>query len=264
MEPIPTQRLPIGMAIHTIATRSPRLRVEESAPAGDPEAELLRRMAVGDREAHRLLYERHALDVLRFLIGRLGGNRELAEEALQEVMIAAWQGAAGFRGASRVRTWLFGIAHHKAANLLRKRGRERATSEAALEAAGRANDKGEHRRRGFGEVDRGLDLAQALRYLPAEQRDALELVFYHGLSIDETSEVLGIAPGTVKSRLFRAKARLREQLAAERPRPELSRYEDSSPGHSSSGHSSPGHLGNGQPGSEQPDFEEGANHVADA
>lgn len=181
---------------------------------GSSDADLVARMAGGDREAHRLLYERHATGLLRYLIGRLGGNRSLAEETLQEVMIAAWQGAAGFRGQSRVRTWLFGIAHHRAANLVRKRKRELLredpTSEPAAQpgghqesAAGRAYARADHR----------IDLDRALRALPESQRSALELVFYHGLSVVEVADVLSVAPGTVKSRLFRAKASLREHLA---------------------------------------------------
>ncbi|MCB9177326.1 MAG: RNA polymerase sigma factor [Caldilineae bacterium] len=194
-------------------------RITEPAEPGPEQvgdAILLARMANGERDAHRQLYERHAAPVLRYLIGRLDGDRALAEEVLQEVMLAAWQGAASFRGASRVSTWLFGIAHHRAANLVRKRRREIPSEDPAILAAtAQSTDRGESAGRLQDRVDRRLDLEQALLALPESQRAALELVFYHGLSVIEAAEVLSVAPGTIKSRLFRAKATLRDRLALE-------------------------------------------------
>ena len=195
-----------------------RTRALDKVAAAPPRAdvELIASMAAGDRQSHRLLYERHATAILRYLIGRLDGDKALAEEVLQEVMLAAWQAAADFRGASRVSTWLFGIAHHRAANTLRRRRREvlsedPTTMSAARQVAGTI----ETGRRDSRQVDHRVDLDRALADLPDAQRAALELVFYHGLPVVEAAMVLGVAPGTVKSRLFRAKARLRSELGPE-------------------------------------------------
>ena len=148
-------------------------------------------------------------------------------------MIAAWQGSASFRGESRVRTWLLGIAHHKASNVLRKRRREilrenpfHALRSRFLDRKANSLEPGHSPATESGasatsfeqvldrKVDRSIDLHEALRKLPEDQGLALELVFLNGLSVQETAEVLGIAPGTVKSRLFRAKAKMRSLLEA--------------------------------------------------
>lgn len=179
--------------------------------AEDSEHLLVRRMAAGDRAAHRALYEAHARDVLGYLVGRVGGDRALAEDLLHEVMLAAWRGASRFREESRVRTWLLGIAHHRAGNALRARRRERLVAEPAEPPRGPAS-------RNAGRSDERVDLRRALGALPEGQRAALELVFLFGLSTAEAGEVLGVAQGTVKSRLYRAKARMRDLLDRERER----------------------------------------------
>ncbi len=96
-----------------------------AAPRSLPrDAELVRRMADGDFDAHRLIYTRHAGRVLAYLVARLGGDRGLAEEVLHDVMLEAWRGASGFRAESSALAWLLGIAHHRACNTLRSRRRE--------------------------------------------------------------------------------------------------------------------------------------------
>lgn len=175
--------------------------------ADDPDLTLLRAMANGDERALDELYTRHGPGLLVYLNGRLG-DRQLAEEVLQDVMLAAWQGAARFRGESRVYTWLLAIARHRAINAQRRRELPRAPLDEA--AAG-----------GIGPLEalerdaEGAEVQKALRKLPADQRETLELIFYHGLSGPEAAAVLGIAPGTVKSRLHRARAALRKLLRPE-------------------------------------------------
>jgi len=172
----------------------------------DPDFALVRAIAHGDARAMDKLYTRHGPGLLAYLSSRLG-NRQWAEEVLQEVMLAVWQGAGGFRGDSRVRTWLMIIARNRAINALK---RDKSLHDKPLED-------------GTGSIpaqsDAGLEhnaqldeLRSALSKLPDEQRETLELVFIHGLSNLETAAVLNIPAGTVKSRLFRAKARLREWL----------------------------------------------------
>lgn len=184
-------------------------------PAPDADAELVRRIAAGNREAHRALYDRFGREILVFLVGRLG-DRPAAEELLQEIMLDVWRHSARrFRGESRVRTWLLAIAHHRACNEIRRRNREAvvedpAAAPGAPDSAPGARDPGES-----GQAEAAIDLDRALEQLSADHRQALELVFFHGLSIEEAAGLLGTAPGTVKSRLSRAKARLRALLAGE-------------------------------------------------
>jgi RNA polymerase sigma-70 factor, ECF subfamily len=175
-----------------------------SAPHPDDfDHHLVRAIASGDMQAMDTLYERHGLGVLNYLVGQLG-DREHAEEVLQDVMLAVWKGAANFRGDSQVRTWLLGIARYRALNARQRR------SPPHLPLA----DDIHHEENPLDMSERET-VQKGLRQLPADQRETLELIFYHGLSGTEAAAVLGVSPGTVKSRLHRAKAVLRELLRRE-------------------------------------------------
>lgn len=157
---------------------------------------LVQRMAAGDPHALDELYARHGPHLLAYLAGRLG-DAGLAEEVLQDVMLAAWQHAAAFRGRARVRTWLLAIARRRAINAHRRRQPAPAIpldDESDRLAATDSPPSG---------------ISDALASLPEALRETLELVFYHGLSGVEAAEVLGVPAGTVKSRLHHARARLR-------------------------------------------------------
>jgi RNA polymerase sigma-70 factor (ECF subfamily) len=169
------------------------------------DSHLVRAIATGDTQAMDTLYERHGLGVLNYLLGQLA-DRQQAEEVLQDVMLAVWKGAASFRGDSQVRTWLLGIARHRALNA---RQRQRTPSEPLNE-----DIKAEPHETLEGDSSR-MHIQRGLRQLPAEQRETLELIFYHGMSGPEAAALLGVSPGTVKSRLHRAKAALRELLRKE-------------------------------------------------
>ena len=172
----------------------------------DPDYALVRAIAHGDARAMDKLYSRHGPGLLVYLSSQLG-NRQWAEEVLQEVMLAVWQGAGGFRGDSRVLTWLLTIARNRMINALKrdKTQYDQPLNDETGSIFGQDDAEIEHKVH-FDE------LRSAISKLPDEQRETLELVFIHGLSNHETAAVLGIPTGTVKSRLFRAKARLRDWL----------------------------------------------------
>lgn len=172
----------------------------------DPDYALIRAIAQGDGFAMDELYTRHGPGLLTYLSSRLG-NRQWAEEVLQEVMFAVWQSAGRFRGESRVYTWMIIIARNRAINAFQ---RDKSLSDKPLDDETGAIPA---------QIDTDIELRaqldelrSAVSQLPDEQRETLELVFIHGLSNHETAAVLNIPSGTVKSRLFRAKARLREWL----------------------------------------------------
>lgn len=171
----------------------------------DPDFVLLQRIAAQDQDALQSLYEKHAPSLLHYLAGRVGDTR-LAEELLQDTMLAAWQNAAKFRGECRVRTWLITIARRRAINAYHRQ-LVPASRNIPLESTAQSPSPQP------GAPGQYTDLNAALQTLPAEQRETLELVFYHGLSLEETARVLQVAPGTVKSRLHRARGRLRTQMA---------------------------------------------------
>jgi RNA polymerase sigma-70 factor (ECF subfamily) len=171
----------------------------------DPDLQLVKAMGNGDVPALDALYARHGRSILSYLIGLLN-DHELAEEVLQDVMLAAWRGAGEFRGESQVRTWLLAIARLQAFNALRKR--KFASVPLAENIAG--DDTGQFK---IAELQAEQQSVQAaLRQLPSDQKETLELIFYHGLSGIEAAQVLGVAPGTIKSRLNRAKTTLRRIL----------------------------------------------------
>ena len=88
------------------------------------DVQLLIRIAAEDRGAFHLLFERHSNRIYRFALS-LTRSPHLAEEVLQETMMAVWKGAKRFKGRSKVTTWLLGIAKNQAHNLLRKEERGR-------------------------------------------------------------------------------------------------------------------------------------------
>ncbi len=175
-------------------------------PAVDSDRDLIRQVAAGSESALRRLYDAYGQRLYAYAL-RITSDPASAEEALQESLIAIWQGAGRFRGESRAITWLLGIVHHKALNQVR--GRVFDSLDAQPQdppASGPLPDEqaesAEQRRL----VRVGLD------GLSLEHRLALELVFYQGLSLQEVAEVCGCPVGTVKSRLNSAKAHLRGVL----------------------------------------------------
>lgn len=180
---------------------------EVPQPSHDPDLLLVRAVASGSRQALTELYARHGCGILSYLIGQVT-DRALAEELLQDVMLAAWKGAADFRAESKVRTWLIGIARMKVLNSWRHQHRRPDAVELHDNLEGEGGGL-----LGLAQQHETQDAVRAaLRRLPDDQRETLELIFYHGLSGVEAADVLGVSAGTVKSRVHRAKNTLRGLL----------------------------------------------------
>ncbi|MEV6630309.1 RNA polymerase sigma factor [Actinoplanes sp. NPDC051470] len=170
------------------------------------DAALLGLVARGDSAALTRLYEAHSGRLFGYLL-RLAGDRGVAEEILQDTMLAVWRSAGSYAGGARVTTWLFGVARRQAHNRLRNVAppvpaeavdRPDGTpgpDELAIAAAG------------------GTPVAEAIGRLPDHQRDVIGLVFVAGLPLADAAEVLGVPVGTVKSRLHHARARLAQLLS---------------------------------------------------
>lgn len=177
---------------------------------------LVQAIGQGDHHALEALYRRHGTALLAYILGQVS-DQALAEEVLQDVMLAVWRSAANFRGDSKVTTWLFAIARRRAIS-----ARQQAPVTAAqLSDTVAAPDPGP-----LEALERRADqdtLQAALSDLPADQRETLELIFYHGFSGPEAAEILGVAPGTIKSRLHRAKTALRRmlQMTQEKEKPHV-------------------------------------------
>jgi RNA polymerase sigma-70 factor (ECF subfamily) len=168
--------------------------------------ELLRAMATGDPDALSVLYRRHSPWIAARL-RRSASSRDLAEEALQDTFVAAWRSAAKYRGEGEVAGWLWGIARRRLVSLARRHGGQ---AGAAL-----TDWDFEDSRAGPAEISLARDEARRLRAavgrLPSDQRGAVEGVL-EGRSVNEVADETGVAAGTVKSRLHRARSRLRGDL----------------------------------------------------
>ncbi len=186
----------------------------------DPDLELIRSIAAGRRDALATLYERFATPLYRFILQRLGQDRELAEEVLQDVMLAVWQGAGRFRGDSRALTWLFGIAHRQALQARRRRTsrlrHEWDPADDSSPISRTPSAMGAPRELAEADLE-AEELRRAVARLPEDMRIALDLTLGEGLTCQEAAAVLHVATGTVKSRLFRGRALLREALASAAP-----------------------------------------------
>jgi RNA polymerase sigma-70 factor, ECF subfamily len=169
------------------------------------ETDCIRRAQGGDAAAIRELYTRYAPRV-HAVVRRLAGDDALAEDWAQEAWVRAFRALPGFRGDARFSTWLHRIAVNSA--LHGRRGRDRrAGREVAL-------TPGTERTTSAEPVVLRLRLQRALDQLPEGMRQIVVLHDVEGYTHEEIGELLGIAPGTSKSQLFKARARLRGTLQA--------------------------------------------------
>jgi RNA polymerase sigma-70 factor, ECF subfamily len=172
----------------------------------------------GDADAFGMLFIRHK-DRLWAVAVRTLGDTEEAADALQDAMISAFRQAAGFRGDSAVTTWLHRIVVNACLDRLRRRAARPAVTgldEDVLDALAPPPQPGSDE---GASADTALDVNAALRALPPDQRAALVLVDMLGYPVADAAGVLGISPGTVKSRCARGRARLLPRLAHLRGEP---------------------------------------------
>jgi RNA polymerase sigma-70 factor (ECF subfamily) len=137
-------------------------------------------------------------------------DASLAEDAVQEAFLAVWRSAARFvPERAKASTWILTLVHRRAVDLVRREERRRADSldSAPEQETGDATDESVWLR--F-ERER---VQEALRQLPDQQREALELAYYGGFTQSELAERLGLPLGTIKSRMFSGLSRLRDLLA---------------------------------------------------
>jgi RNA polymerase sigma-70 factor, ECF subfamily len=178
--------------------------VNEGAGPEPTDAQLMAAHVAGDPDAFGTLVRRHQ-DRLWAVALRTLGDREEAADALQDALVSAYRRAATFRGEAAVTTWL----HRVVVNACLDRVRRRATRPTIpLPEQAPADRRDDH-----AATETRLDVQAALATLPEHQRTALVLVDMHGMPVAEAAAVLGVAPGTVKSRCARGRAALAPLLA---------------------------------------------------
>lgn len=175
----------------------------------EDDLQLLDRWCGGDEAAGNALFRRHFAAVYRFLEHKVDGE---ADELVQDTFLACVRGRDRFRRQSSFRTYLFAIARHTLYAHVRRRVARGATidfdeiSVASITTSAR------------GKLAQGQDRARllaALRELPVEQQLILELHYWEGFDGEQLAEVFDLAEATTRSRLFRARAALRERLAGD-------------------------------------------------
>lgn len=184
--------------------------VEGRAPADPDDDRLVALARAGDDEAFATLVRRHTDVAFRAAYVVLG-DADAAADAAQEGFIAMHRALDRFRPGEPLRPWLLTIVGNRARNLRRGAGR-RVAATLRLEAAQQPTTEASAEQTAAAIESRARVLA-AVNALPPEDRAVIACRYYLDLGEAETAALLDVAPGTVKSRLFRARQRLRAQLA---------------------------------------------------
>jgi RNA polymerase sigma-70 factor, ECF subfamily len=175
---------------------------ESGNPGGGPDAatdnELLERVQRRNRQAFTELYRRFQPRLLAYL-NRMLASMAIADEIVDDVMFVVWKDAGKFRGESAVSSWIFGIAYRQAMSALRSEARFQRPLD-------RSADVGKL----VAPPPRDLDLLGAgLAELSADHRQVIVLTYFCGCSYEEIAEIAGCPVGTVKTRMFHARRRLK-------------------------------------------------------
>lgn len=169
-----------------------------------PVSDLVRRAQAGDRSAFQRLYEDHVGRIYALCL-RLTGDPEEAMERTQDAFVRAWGKLGSFRGEAAFPTWLHRLAVNVVLTDRRSAGRRERWAEAAAESGPRVQPAS---RAGL-----GVDLERAIARLPPGARAVFVLYDVEGYCHREIAELTGIAAGTSKAQLHRARRLLREALS---------------------------------------------------
>jgi RNA polymerase sigma-70 factor (ECF subfamily) len=174
-------------------------------PSEETDKQLLAATAQGDERAFTSFYERHSPAIFNYL-QRLVHDQRQAEDLLQETFVAVWRGASAFKHQSKVKTWLFRIAHNKAVSWLRRHRPFSIDEEPGLLDDGPGPEM-------LAAINlRNEALRSALDDLTPNHRAVIELVFVHELAYSEIAQVMDCPIGTVKSRMSYALRHLNRLL----------------------------------------------------
>ena len=183
----------------------------------EPEdAVLVGRSQAGDIGAFNAIVERYQSRVFN-LAARILGDTASADDTAQETFISAYRAIGRFRGGS-LQGWLLRIASNASKDLIRSRRRRREDSldNLLLNPSFQVQERGETPEQHAIRGELRTELQRAILSIPEDQRTALVMVDVQGLSYDETAEAVGVSLGTIKSRLSRARARVRDSLMERR------------------------------------------------
>ena len=198
------------MTVAFIRTGSAAARPEHAAAREIASDEvLIRRIAGGDQLAMQTLFVRHRVALYRWLL-RLVGDEALAEDLLSDVFLDVWRQAAKFEARSSVSTWLLAIARYKALSARRRRIDAELDEEVPVIIA----DPADNPELVLQKKNQTELVRHSLARLSPEHGEVIDLVYFHGKSVKEVAEIVGIAEATVKTRMFYARKTLADLVAA--------------------------------------------------
>jgi RNA polymerase sigma-70 factor (ECF subfamily) len=166
-------------------------------------------IAQRDKRALQSLYSRHHVRVYRFAL-RFLNDEAAAEDTVSEVFIDVWRQAERFEGRSQVTTWLLAIARNKALSVLRRRSAE----ELDDEVAEFIEDPSDNPEIAMQKTQRASMLQDCLTQLSPAHREIVDLVYYHEKTVEEVAAIIDVPTNTVKTRMFYARKRIGELMAA--------------------------------------------------
>src|SRR5258708_14219012 len=195
-----------GLDLNVVGTAS-RPRTESARSGALEERALLDRVKSHDADAFERLYRIYQPRLARFLF-TLVQRPQVVEEVLDDTMMAVWQTAGSFRGASKLSTWIFAIAYRKALK-------------ARVRWPGPVEDREQHARVSEDPApDAQLyqeqlreTLVEAMAQLSAEQRAVVDLTYFHDMGYREIADIVDCPVDTVKTRMFHARRRLKQALS---------------------------------------------------
>ena len=179
------------------------MRLLAERPPNDRDQQLLTAVSRGDRKALEELYLGYHRRLARF-VSRFASRHETVEEIINDTFMVVWQHAGDFRGASRVSTWIIGIAYRTALKALRRD--DPRTNGLAMVVEPSVDPTRDAELRDW--------VAHGLKHLPLEQRLVMELAYHMGHSVEEIATITEAPIGTVKARMFHAREKLRHYLPA--------------------------------------------------
>ncbi len=170
--------------------------------------DLLEKIAEGSEAALGEFYRQFEKRIFAFAQIRLNDFHEAAD-LLNEVMLEVWRGAGRYEGRSSVTSWVFGIAHHKVIDRLRKKGKhhwEELESAETVESDQNLEDLLNH-------AQLGEHIQRCMEKLSDDHRQVVHLAFFEDLSYREVGQIMGSPEGTIKARMFHAKQALKRCLS---------------------------------------------------
>jgi RNA polymerase sigma-70 factor, ECF subfamily len=196
----------------TFATRSSFATLVNEQESQDRDIELLRQIAAGDRPSFAEFYDRHS--TLMFSVAcKILNDASEAEDVLQEAFMQIWEKAAKFDPKlGKASSWAAILVRNKAIDRIRASQRRTRLAEEAGAEQGVATSADDTTNEAIYGHEKANLIQSAIVGLPAEQRRAIELAYFSGLTQDEISKKLNEPLGTVKARIRRGLLKLRDQL----------------------------------------------------